>query len=140
MIIINIIKKNFLSFAILAKELCYSLTKENRATVFVKELKNSLKKLCLILDNNKTTSEFNILQEALKEITKSQYLIEIMTYTEYIDKNNGLLLLSKANNLSQSINDYLYPVKKSATNWGSAQLCSAQCTVFYEIPAEFLRL
>lgn len=116
MIIINIIKKNFLSFAILAKELCYSLTKENRATVFVKELKNSLKKLCLILDNNKTTSEFNILQEALKEITKSQYLIEIMTYTEYIDKSNGLLLLSKANNLSQSINDYLYPVKKSATN------------------------
>ena len=120
MIIINIIKKNFLSFAILAKVLCYSLTKENRATVFVKELKNSLKKLCLILDSpnikNKTTSEFNILQEALKELTKSQYLIEIMTYTEYIDKNKGTLLLSKINDLSQSINDYLYPIKKSATN------------------------
>ena len=120
MIIINIIKKNFLSFAILAKELCYSLTKENRATVFVKELKNSLKKLCLILDSpnikNKTTSEFNILQEALKELTKSQYLIEIMTYTEYIDKNKVTLLLTKINDLSQSINDYLYPIKKSATN------------------------
>ena len=128
----------------MAKELCHNLTKENRATVFVTELKKTLNKFCLILDNldtkNKTTSELDILQEALKEITKSQYLIEIMTYTEYIDKSNGLLLLSKANNLSQSINDYLYPVKKSATNWGSAQLCSAQCTVFYEIPAEFLRL
>lgn len=120
MIIINIIKKNFLSFAIMAKELCHNLTKENRATVFVTELKKTLNKFCLILDNldtkNKTTSELDILQEALKEITKSQYLIEIMTYTEYIDKSNGLLLLSKANNLSQSINDYLYPVKKSATN------------------------
>ena len=120
MIIINIIKKNLLSFAIMAKELCHNLTKENRATVFVTELKKTLNKFCLILDNldtkNKTTSELDILQEALKEITKSQYLIEIMTYTEYIDKSNGLLLLSKANNLSQSINDYLYPAKKSATN------------------------
>lgn len=120
MISINIIKKNFLSFAIMAKELCYNLTKENRATVFVAELKKTLSTFCSILDNldstDKTNSELDILQEALKEITKSQYLIEIMTYTEYIDKNNGLLLLSKVNTLSQSINDYLYPVKKSATN------------------------
>lgn len=119
MIIINIIKKNFLSFAIMAKELCHHLSRENRANIFVTELKKSLSKFCLIIDSldnkNITDSEVNMLKYILKEITKSQYLIEIMTYTEYIDKNNGELLLSKANNLYISINNYLYPTKSSIT-------------------------